>query len=174
MGNETATSIGWAIQMLEEAESVEEIQRIIRGSARAAVQAQGATVVWREGDFCHYADEDAMSPLWKGQRFPVDMCISGWAMRHRQTVAVPDICADSRIPQEAYRPTFVRSLLMVPIGADSPIGAIGVYWANLHHASDQEVATVERLADAAAKALARTFGSLENPVSARVALPTVA
>jgi len=29
-----------------------------------------------------YADEDAIGPLWKGQRFPMDHCISGWAMVH--------------------------------------------------------------------------------------------
>ena len=33
---------------------------------------------------CYYADEDAISPLWKGQRFPMSACISGWAMLNRQ------------------------------------------------------------------------------------------
>ena len=30
----------------------------------------------REG---RYADEDAIGKLWKGQRFPMSTCISGWA-----------------------------------------------------------------------------------------------
>ncbi len=148
-------SIDWAIQMLREADSVEEIQLILKNSARAGVNAQGVTIVWLEDRHCHYADEDAMSPLWKGQRFPVDRCISGWAMTHGQTVVVPDIRVDERIPQEAYRPTFVRSLVMAPIRPESPVGAIGAYWADLHRASADEVAVLERLAAAAATGLAR-------------------
>lgn len=146
-------SVDWAIGMLRDARSLEEIQVILRGSARAGAGAQGATVVWRDGEHCYYADEDAMSPLWKGQRFPVRTCISGWAMMHRQTVAVSDIRADNRIPQEAYRPTFVRSLLMVPIRVKSPVGAIGAYWAGLHEASPEEIQTIERLAEAAGQAV---------------------
>lgn len=42
-------------------------------------------------------------------RFPgMSACISGWAMLHRRSAVVPDIYADSRIPADAYRPTFVR------------------------------------------------------------------
>ena len=148
-------SIEWALQMLREVDSVEEVQSILKASARAAVSAQGVTVVRLEDNQCHYADEDAMSPLWKGQRFPVDRCISGWAMLHGHTVVVPDIRVDERIPQEAYRPTFVRSLAMIPIRPADPTGAIGVYWADHHVASPSELETLERLAAEAAATLAR-------------------
>ncbi len=160
-------SVAWAIEMLREADSVEEIQLILKSSARAGVDAQGVTVVWLdEGRYCHYADEDAMSPLWQGQRFPVDRCISGWAMMHGQTVAVPDIRDDDRIPQAAYRPTFVRSLVIVPIRAWSPIGAIGAYWADLHQATGEEIATLASLAEAADQALARIERSPAEPAAA--------
>jgi GAF domain-containing protein len=148
-------SIEWAIEMLHDAEGVEEVQLILKGSARAAVNADGVTIVWLKDGSCDYADEDAMSPLWKGQRFPVDRCISGWAMIHGETVTVPDILVDDRIPQEAYRPTFVRSLVMVPIRPEAPVGAIGAYWADRHLASREETVILERLAAAAATALAR-------------------
>lgn len=141
--------------MLERAETAEEVRLILRSSARAAVRGDGATVVELEGDQCHYADEDAVSPLWKGQRFPVTACISGWAIQHQQTVVIPDIRDDHRVPIEAYRPTFVRSMVMVPIIVGAPVGAIGVYWARLHRASGEEVAALERLADAAGRALRR-------------------
>ncbi|HEX6872302.1 MAG TPA: GAF domain-containing protein [Micromonosporaceae bacterium] len=149
----TNTAVDWAIDMLPTADSVTSIQQILRSSARAGVRAQGATVVWLDHDMCYYADEDTMSPLWKGQRFPVRRCISGWSMLHDHTVVVPDIFIDDRIPQEAYRPTFVRSLVMVPIRVDRPVGAIGAYWARLHEATTAEVATLERLAAAAGQAL---------------------
>ncbi len=52
-------------------------------------------------------------------------CISGWSMLHRSRRSSWDIYADARIPADAYRPTFVKSLVMVPIRTESPIGAIG-------------------------------------------------
>ncbi len=46
-------------------------------------------------------------------------------MLFRQPVSVPDIFQDARIPVDAYRPTFVRSLVMVLIREAEPIWAEG-------------------------------------------------
>jgi GAF domain-containing protein len=146
---------GWAVDVLRGAETIDEVERILRSSARAAVGADGCTVVRRDRDMCYYAQEDALSPSWQGQRFPLRECVSGWSMLNRKTVAIPDIELDERIPQQAYRPTFVRSLLMVPINDDDPIGAIGIYWADEHFPTGGEVATIERLAAAAAHTYGR-------------------
>jgi GAF domain-containing protein len=159
-------SVSWAIRMLDGAQTADEVRLILRSSARAAVRGDGATVVELEGDQCHYADEDAISPLWKGQRFPVTACISGWAIRHRKTVVIPDIRDDDRVPLEAYRPTFVRSMVMVPITAGRPVGAIGAYWGRLHRASDEEVAALESLADAAGRALQRILAPADRAIPA--------
>ncbi len=144
-----------AIAQLQEAERLEDVQQVVRTSARWMANADGATIVLREGDMCYYADEDAMSPLWKGQRFPLTTCISGWAMLYGEVAVVPDIRVDPRVPQEAYRPTFVRSLAMVPIRPENALGAIGAYWATLHRASEGEVTCLVELARAAADALVR-------------------
>jgi GAF domain-containing protein len=144
-----------AAHQLAAAARIEEVQAIVRTAARAMARSDGATFVLREGDECYYADEDAMSPLWKGQRFPISQCISGWAMLHREPVVVPDIRADARIPQDAYRPTFVRSLAMVPVGTGEPVAAIGVYWATVGIASPEAIVEVRSLAALAAVALAR-------------------
>ncbi|RKT72717.1 GAF domain-containing protein [Saccharothrix variisporea] len=140
---------------LQRAEVLEDVHRILRTAARRLTRADGATFVLLDGDRCYYADEDSMSPLWKGQRFPASSCISGWAMHHRATVAIRDIRVDPRIPQEAYRPTFVRSLVVTPILDPEAIGALGAYWATLHTATPAEVSALEDLAAAAAPALAR-------------------
>jgi hypothetical protein len=55
---------------------------VIRTAARQLTGADGATFVLRDGNHCHYSDEDAIAPLWKGLRFPLDQCISGWVMTH--------------------------------------------------------------------------------------------
>jgi GAF domain-containing protein len=136
-------------------QDLEQGQQIIRGTARRLVAAHGSTVVLLEDGYCFYADEDAVSPLWKGKRFPVQQCISGWAILHRQPAVVPDIQVDERVPQEAYRPTFVKSLVIVPMRVDDPLGAIGVYWIQPHQVTDDDLARLQSLAEAAGAALAR-------------------
>ncbi|BEL07335.1 hypothetical protein Q0Z83_055260 [Actinoplanes sichuanensis] len=131
------------------------VQRLVRGNARALADAHGATVVLREGDKCFYADEDAISPLWKGQRFPITECISGWAMLSRSTAIIPDIRLDDRIPMAAYRPTFVRSLAMIPVRAADPLGAVGVYWSTTRRPTGEQIARLSALADATGAALER-------------------
>jgi GAF domain-containing protein len=118
------------IRNLAAAQSFEEIREVITRAARNLLEADGGTFVLREGDLCYYAEEDAIAPLWKGRRFPMSACISGWAMRERKPVRIKDIYADSRIPYDAYKPTFVRSLAMVPLEQDDPIAATGAYWSN--------------------------------------------
>ena len=134
---------------------MDDVQRLVHRAARRLTGADGATLIVREGGQCHYVDEDAIAPLWKGSRFPVESCISGWAMRHGEPALVEDVYADPRIPQDAYRPTFVKSLLIVPIGAREAKGAIGLYWARRHRASEEEVAAARALAAGAAAALER-------------------
>jgi PAS domain S-box-containing protein len=128
--------------------------RVVNQSAGRLIHAEGVTFVLREGDQVYYADEEAISPLWKGRRFPANSCISGWSILHRQTVAIPDVYRDERVPVEAYRPTFVKSLLIVPIRRSDPIGAIGAYWATGHQATPEEVELLQALADSASVAIA--------------------
>jgi signal transduction histidine kinase len=157
------------IQRLSLARALDEIQRIVRTAARRLTGADGATFVLREGSKCYYADEDAISPLWKGQRFPLETCISGWAMLNRKAAVIEDIYADDRIPHDAYRPTFVKSLAMVPIRTLDPIGAIGNYWASRHLPTEEELELLRALADSTAVALENVsvYQELEERVADR-------
>jgi len=142
------------VRRLSVARSVPEIMDIVAHAARTMIGADGITFVLRDGDRCYYAEEDAIGPLWKGQRFPMSACISGWCMLERQAAVIPDIYQDARIPQDAYRPTFVRSLAMVPVRQDDPIAAMGAYWANPREIQPREVQLLQTIADAASLALA--------------------
>ena len=157
------------VQRLSRARTLEAIQVIVRRAARELTHADGATFVLRDVNLCYYADEDAISPLWKGQRFPMSACISGWSMLNRLPVIIEDIYVDARIPHEAYRPTFVKSLVMMPIRTVEPIGAIGVYWAARHKATPEEVNLLQALADSASVAMeaAGVFATLEKRVAER-------
>lgn len=145
------------IQQLTVARDLDTIMAVVRTGARRLTNADGATFVLRDRDKCHYADEDAISPLWKGGRFPMSACISGWVMLNQQSVVIEDIYADPRIPADAYRPTFVKSLAMVPIRTRNPLGAIGNYWATHHTPSPEEMNLLQTLADAAAVALENVY-----------------
>jgi PAS domain S-box-containing protein len=129
------------------ARNADDVVQTIKTAARRLIGADGVAVVIRDGDMCHYVDEDAVSPLWKGKRFRMEDCISGWVMQHRKNVVVEDITIDPRIPYELYRPTFVKSLAFSPIRSKNPIGAIGAYWAGLHKATDAELSLLNALCD---------------------------
>jgi len=138
---------------LSMARGMDEVMAILRSGARRLVGADGVTFVLRDGDKCHYADEDAITPLWKGQRFPIETCISGWAMMRAEQVVIEDIYADDRIPHAAYRPTFVKSLVMTPVRKDDPVAAIGAYWATNRRPTQDELRTLRSLANGAAVAI---------------------
>jgi two-component system CheB/CheR fusion protein len=142
-----------AVTALASARDEASICAIVRKAARDLSESDGVTFVFKQGNHCYYADEDAIAPLWKGKRFPIETCISGWAMLNKTHVAIPDIYRDDRIPHDAYRPTFVKSLVMVPVRREDPIAAIGAYWANYHDATPAEIGVLQSLADAAALAL---------------------
>lgn len=157
------------VQELSLARGIDAIVDIVRRAARELTGADGATFVLRDGEFCYYVDEDAIAPLWKGQRFPLQACISGWAMLNRQSTVIPDIYQDARIPVDAYRPTFVRSLAMVPIRSNAPIGAIGNYWASHHTCTAEELLLLEALANTTAVAMenVQVYADLERQVRMR-------
>jgi signal transduction histidine kinase/CheY-like chemotaxis protein len=157
------------VQKLSLARNLETIMAIVRRAARELTGADGATFVLRDAGRCFYADEDAIGPLWKGHRFPMSACISGWAMLNRLPVAIEDIYEDSRIPHDAYRPTFVKSLVMVPIRTVDPIGAIGTYWAKRRRPTAEEISLLQALADSTSVAMEAVdvFTNLEKRVAER-------
>ena len=157
------------IKELSISTSMENIMKTVRTSARNLVNADGSTFVLRDGDFCYYADEDTISPLWKGQRFPLTNCITGWAMLNKQAVVIEDIYSDERIPVEVYKSTFVRSLAIAPIRINDPLGAIGAYWGKNYSPSAVEIKLLQTLADAAAKAVenVQLIDGLEKRITER-------
>lgn len=159
------------VQQLSLARDLPRIMDIVRHAARQLTGADGATFVLRDDGKCFYAEEDAIEPLWKGLRFPLETCVSGWAMINRQAAVIPDIYADARIPADAYRPTFVKSLAMVPIRTIDPIGAIGNYWAQNHHPTPEQVKVLQSLADVTAVAMenVQVLENLEKLVAERTA-----
>ena len=164
-----------AVRELAFARDLQTVAAVACAAARDLAGADGATFVVRELHACHYVDEDAIAPLLKGRRFPVDKCVSGWVMTHDQPAVISDIHNDPRIVRDIYRPTFVKSMAMAPGRAPQPIAAIGAYWAQSHQASDHELNALVVLAETAALAMTHVqdsqslAASLERERTARVA-----
>ena len=136
-----------AIGLLDSASGWDDASTILRDHARAIADADGITVVLRQGDEVFYAAEDAISPLWTGQRFPVERCISGLAIMAGEPILIPDIRNDPRVPLNAYLATFVASMAAFPIGRTA---ALGAYWRNPGAVDLEAVGLMTRLAAAAA------------------------
>lgn len=142
------------IQSLSLAKTHDEVFSLVSKAAQNLVGAQGAAFILRDkNDQCYYTDEVSIAPLWKGQRFPMNYCISGWAMRHKEAVAISDIYSDPRIPVDAYLSTYIKSLAMIPIRVENPMGAIGTYWSEKHQTSEEELKLLTALANSTATAL---------------------
>jgi signal transduction histidine kinase len=138
------------IHKLSLARSLDVIQSIVVDSVRKLVKADGVTFILKDGEHCYYADEQAIAPLWKGSRFPANHCISGWSMRNKQMAVVENVLNDERIQQNLYAATFVRSLIIVPIRSDNPLAAIGIYWAESHRPTNDELEQLQIVANCTA------------------------
>lgn len=142
-----------AVQALARARSMDEVVSTLRATARAVLDADGIAVVLRDGECSHYVAEDAPSRLWKGQRFPLSQCISGLAMTGGEIIAIPDISRDPRVPQDAYRGTFVKSMAAAPVGTPVASAALCAYWAGTGPVADSALKALQTLAGAAATAI---------------------
>jgi PAS domain S-box-containing protein len=157
-GTKRAADFGLApaLRDLSLARTLADIVSIATHAARSLLGAEGVSFILREGAHCHYVDEDAIAPLWKGLRFPIETCVSGWCMIHDEPVVISDILVDARVPQDAYRPTFVRALAMAPIRDPAPVAALAAYWSRVHTASPGEMELLRALAAACGLAMTRT------------------
>lgn len=140
-------------EQLASAHTEADVVDVLRRSARAICRADGVAVILRDGETCRYVAEDAIGPLWTGESFAMDICISGWAMRHGQTAVIADIAVDDRVPQDLYRQSFVKSLVMAPVGFNVPSAALGIYWSTVGAPAPEAIKAVEQLARTASVAL---------------------
>ena len=117
-----------AIDTIAGARSPADVQRLVAPAARQLTGADGAALV--------IGDDGA------------------WSTRQRESVAVEDVHADTRIPADAYGEN-VTSLLVVPVGNDDAPAAIETHWQQRHEPSEEEIALLRALAGSTAVVLER-------------------
>jgi GAF domain-containing protein len=131
------------------ANSLTELARTVRAAVTGRLGCAGASLVLVDGDQCFHADEDPIAPVWAGQRLPVTDCLACWALLHDQLLVISDVEFDERVPPQAYRSAYVRSMVAVPIpGPGGPAGVIGAYWPDTRQARRADVGWLQRLANA--------------------------
>ncbi len=147
--NDQLLEIIKTINRLSRAEDIKLLQSIVANAARKLVNARGTTFVIRDNGFCRYVEEDTDTPLWKGSRFSLDNCITGWVMLNKQPAIIEDIYQDDRIPVELYKKTFVKSLAVFPANYKNPKFALGCYWDKHYTPDEQEIQLMKTLAEGA-------------------------
>jgi len=167
--NEQLFKLVSVIKDLSIAHTESQVYKIVTLAAKNLANAKGSTFVKRDGDFCYYVEEDSDEHLWKGQRFPLSDCVTGWVMIHKESALIEDIYNDKRVPLEYYKPTYIRSLAAFPINIEEPNAAMCSYWDISYSPSPDEVMLLQTLADAATIALKNIelLNNLENRVKER-------
>jgi signal transduction histidine kinase len=122
--------------------------KIVCRAARELMEADAATFGLREGASCFYAEEDAASPLRKGKWFSLADDISGRVMLNRQPAVIENVDHDPQVATDAYSQTLVKSLVMVPVSANDPMGVIGCYWNRPHRPDAEDLELLQALASA--------------------------
>lgn len=121
---QTAEILLDAIKSLSLTGDMGAVMPFVKTTALKIAGADGGSFILRENDACYYVDEDAISPLWKGKRFAMESCISGWVIQNSQPAVIEDIDQDKRVPADIYRSTFLKSLVVVPIRSANPLGPL--------------------------------------------------
>ena len=167
--NEQLRDLIDSIKDLASKHDLESVQQIVTSSARKLTNAEGAALILREGDECLYAEINGIGPLWKGKKYKIETCLCWRVITDKEPVIIKNIYSDRKINITEYTATSIKSLAMVPIGTENPLGAIAVYWSNLFEASEIEIQLLQTLGDAASRAIenVRLYSELEMRVMKR-------
>lgn len=125
----------------------EDITSTLKTAAKRLIHCDASCIIMRVDEDCHYIDEDSEQPLWKGMKFPLDNCITGWVIKHGSTAVIPNIYDDARVPADLYRHTSIQSMMAAPLKNQNVQGAISVYWTERHSPSAAEIHILDTLAD---------------------------
>jgi signal transduction histidine kinase len=138
---------------LPRARDLDAISGMVCRAARQLSGADAALFVLREAVVCHCVGEDSISPQWKGLHLPVDGCLSGWCMLHREIAVAEDIHTDPRVMRSELRGTGMQSEVAIPMEGEEPAGALALFWRSRHRPNADELKLLQALTQAAAVAV---------------------
>lgn len=139
------------------------IVRAVKESAGELADADGVSILLRDGADIYSLDETSTEPICDGVRVPLTSCLSGWVVLRGSQALVADVDDDGRVAAIDLGGADARSVVVVPIRSADPIGALSVCWTEFHIPEDDVVLALQTLANAVAIAVenARLCGWVE-------------
>jgi putative methionine-R-sulfoxide reductase with GAF domain len=150
---------------------LEEILCIIAEELAVTIDADGvAIVLLEEGEFVCRATYGQAAPL--GSRVDISSGLSGECIRMGSGVRCDDAELDPRVNAEACRSLNVRSVAAVPLLCGGEIlGLVEVFSSRVHAFSDEDLATLRRMASAVVAAVNQSAKSVEPSFHAADPVP---
>ncbi len=146
------------VQDLTMARDVGAVARLAVQAACPLAGAAGAAFVLKEGDTYHCLEEDGTEPRWKWRKLPLPEPGEGRTVLERGPVVLEDMDTADAVPWSSCIEGACKSLVLVPVGAPEPFGAVGCYWTEPHRVNEEDLRLLGALADAAGVALENVRG----------------
>lgn len=143
---EIARAVGESLKMGE-------VLRLILRHAVALLQAEGACVALREGDYLHVVSALGSTELMSGVHMPVAGSLSGRVVTDGMAIVTNDITAEQGVHRPTLRLVPIRKSVIVPLmTARGILGIIAVYDRGADFTTD-DARVLQRLADQVAVAV---------------------
>lgn len=143
---EIARAVGESLKMGE-------VLRLILRHAIALLQAEGACVALREGDYLHFVSALGSTELLSGVHLPVAGSLSGRVVTSGVAIVSNDMHAEPGVHRPTLRLVSMRKSVIVPLmTARGILGVIAVYDRDADFTSD-DARVLQRLADQVAVAV---------------------
>lgn len=124
------------------------MRRLVDQALVLIPQAEGAVVELADDEFLTYVCTGGSLAEHVGTRLRVDASLSGLAVRTGETLHCDDADADPRVDREACHKVGAISMVCVPVRRNGqPVGALKVSASRPHAFSDDDVATLTRVAE---------------------------
>ncbi len=138
----------------------ESIKIIVSKAVRDLTGADLATCDLFDKYMTQKAFEGTTVPL-TVQPFPLESYIAERIMADPEPLIIDDLQADDRIPDDIYRPVYIKSLIAIPIGRDAPFGAVTAYWSTNYSPESEVVKILNSLSELACAAMENILGLRE-------------
>jgi PAS domain S-box-containing protein len=143
-------------QIAESELDLDGIMQLIAQRAQELAGANGAAIVWAEGDALFYRAVSGSAFHHLGLRFEREGSLAGTALREHEAQICHDTGSDPRVNKEACSAVGALSLMCVPLNRQDVDSALLTVISNRTHAFDaRDLANLQILADSLGSALQR-------------------
>ena len=149
------------------ARDLTDVWNVIHKSVQHLTGADTATFNLRKEILHDHANARTINLL-KAKGFPIDSYITKQVINRPEPVIIDDIQSDEQVPSAIRRSSPFRSLIMVPVRQDHPIGTIGAYWSEHFSQLSEMVGALQFLGELASFAVGQIERQHDRELKARI------